>query len=68
MSCRSVLHLVALLAVALGAEGILAVVAGAAGLALLHAAHADVLNAGLEGEDLGVAVGAFVGFRGGTRG
>ncbi len=54
------LHLVALLAVTLGAEGVLAVVTGAAGFPLLHPPHADMLHTSLEGEDLGVAVGAFV--------
>src|SRR6185369_589167 len=53
-------HLVALDAI-FGFEGILAVVAGAAGFTtLIHVAHLGLERTGLEGEDLGVAVGTFV--------
>ena len=53
-------RLVALLAVAGGAEGILAVMAGAAGLALFHVPHGEFPAHRLVGEDSGVAFGAFV--------
>ena len=53
-------HLVAFFAVAACGEGILAVVTGAAGFPLFHIAHGVLLDAGLEREDLGVAVGTLV--------
>lgn len=53
-------HLVALDAI-FGFEGILAIVACSAGFTpLIHVAHLCLERTGLEGEDLGVAVGALV--------
>jgi len=57
---RYTLHLMAFAAVVLGGEGVFAVVTGTARFASLHAPHADVLYTRLEGEYLGVTVGAFV--------
>jgi len=60
MSIR--LHFVALAALVLNRESVLAlVVAGTAGLALFHVGHGRFEFSGLEREDLGVAVAAFVG-------
>src|SRR6185369_11041639 len=53
----------ALVALAGGGEGVLAVVAEAAGFTALHVSHAEVLGAGLVGEQLGVAVLALVHFQ-----
>jgi len=57
---ESVLHLVAFLAIGLDAERILLfIVAGAAGGTAFHLGHGCLFHAGLEGKELGVAVGAF---------
>ena len=55
------LHLVTLAAIILNREGVLAlVVTRATGLAGLHVAHGGFQDASLEGENPGVAIGAFV--------
>lgn len=50
----------ALFAISSHREGILGIVAGAAGLTFFHLAHGGVLGSCLVGEQLGVAIDAFV--------